>query len=199
MLADTATLATLPDREFSAGLAEVIKYGLIVDRQFNDWLEASVDALRAQDEAALIHAIRRCCEIKAQIVTEDERETGRRALLNLGHTFGHALEAIDGYGHWLHGEAVAIGISMAARLSCQLGRITAADCERIDALLRLAGLPVRAPNVDPAELVNAMQLDKKAGSGGLRLILLNGIGAAAIETAPSSQTLRAVIAEHGRS
>lgn len=196
VLADISTLATLPRREFSAGLAEVIKYGLIVDPDFFEWLEASIDRICELDDASLTAAIKRCCEIKAMIVAEDERERGRRALLNLGHTFGHALEAISGYGRWLHGEAVAIGTSIAARVSQHLGDISNTDCERIDALLGRAGLPVRAPDADPDELLAAMQLDKKAGSGGLRVILLDSIGAASIVAAPPADTLRALIAEH---
>ena len=199
VLADISTLSTLPERELSAGLAEVVKYGLIVDEPFFEWLESSVVALRQLDHAALTRAISHCCEIKANVVSEDERETGKRALLNLGHTFGHALEAIGGYGHWLHGEAVAIGTSMAARVSHHLRMITLADCDRIDGLLRRAGLPVRAPNVDPVELVAAMRLDKKKGSCGLRVILLARIGEAVIRPAPSDDTLRAIVAEHSLS
>jgi len=199
VLADISTLSTLPEREFSAGLAEVIKYGLIVDQTFFDWLEDSVATLRLLDPDALTRAIRHCCEIKADVVAEDERETGKRALLNLGHTFGHALEAIGGYGQWLHGEAVAIGMSMAARVSHHLGMITLADCDRIDALLRRAGLPVRAPDVDPDELLAAMRFDKKKGSGGLRVIVLARIGEAVIQTAPPDDTLRAIVAEHSLS
>jgi 3-dehydroquinate synthase len=197
VIADIATLATLPEREFSAGLAEVIKYGLIVDSRFFEWLEDSIVDLKALQDAALTSAIKHCCEIKATIVAEDERETGKRALLNLGHTFGHALEAVGGYGHWLHGEAVAIGTSMAARVSHHLGMISLEDCERIDTLLRRAGLPVRAPDVDPDDLLAAMQLDKKQGSSGLRVILLRSIGTAVIQAAPPADTLRAVITEHG--
>ncbi|MGD8324906.1 MAG: 3-dehydroquinate synthase family protein, partial [Gammaproteobacteria bacterium] len=186
----------LPRRELAAGLAEVIKYGLIVDAEFFEWLESGMDALLRLDEAALTKAIRRCCEIKAGIVAEDEREQGRRALLNLGHTFGHALEAIGGYGHWLHGEAVAIGTSMAARVSQHLGKISISDCERIDELLMRADLPVRARNIDPDDLLAAMRLDKKAGSGGLRIIVLDRIGAATIFPAPPAEELRAIIADH---
>jgi 3-dehydroquinate synthase len=199
VLADTATLATLPEREFSAGLAEVIKYGLIVDLAFFEWLETSVPALRQLDEQALPQAIRHCCEIKADIVAADEREAGKRALLNLGHTFGHALEAIGDYGQWLHGEAVAIGTSIAARVSHYLGMLSLAECERIDSLLRRAGLPVRAPNIDPDELLAAMQLDKKRGSSGLRVILLAGIGEAVIRPAPAADALRAIVVEHSLS
>ena len=199
VLADISTLATLPPRELSAGLAEVIKYGLIVDFEFFAWLESSIEQIRGLDDDAMTTAIRRCCEIKAAIVAEDERETGRRALLNLGHTFGHALETIDGYGQWLHGEAVAIGTSIAASVSRQLGNLSQADCERIDTLLQRAGLPVRAPNTDPDKLLAAMQLDKKAGSGGLRVILLDALGNASICPAPPAKTLRAIVEEHCQS
>lgn len=196
VFADTGTLATLPARELSAGLAEVIKYGLITDVAFFDWLESEMDALRKLDDAVMTKTIRRCCEIKASIVAEDEREHGRRALLNLGHTFGHGLEAIGAYGRWLHGEAVAIGTSMAARVSQHAGYLTAADCDRIDALLSRAGLPVRADDIDVDEMLAAMQLDKKAGQGGLRVILLDRIGAAEIYQAPPADVLHSIITEH---
>ena len=193
---DIGTLATLPARELSAGLAEVIKYGLITDLAFFEWLESEMDALRELDDAAMTSAIRRCCEIKAGIVADDELEHGNRALLNLGHTFGHGLEAIGDYGRWLHGEAVAIGTSMAARVSQHAGYISAADCERIDALLSRAGLPIRAGDIDVDALLAAMQLDKKAGKGGLRLILLDRLGAASIYPAPSADVLRSIVTEH---
>ena len=140
VLADTGTLASLPPRELAAGLAEVIKYGVIVDAAFFAWLESHIDDLRRLDSAALTYAIRRSCEIKAAIVAEDEREQGRRALLNLGHTFGHALEAIGRYERWLHGEAVGIGMALAARTSVALGWLDTRDCERIESLLKQSGL-----------------------------------------------------------
>jgi 3-dehydroquinate synthase len=130
VIADTATLATLPEREFKAGLAEVVKYGLIYDADFFAWLETSADALAARDDHAVMHAIKRSCEIKAEVVGEDEREQGLRAILNLGHTFGHAIETATGYGTWLHGEAVAAGMAMAADLSERLGWLPAADRTR---------------------------------------------------------------------
>lgn len=197
VIADTGTLATLPRREFSAGLAEIIKYGLIVDQAFFEWLETNIQSLMQLDSEALSYAVKRCCEIKAQIVAEDEREKGARALLNLGHTFGHGLEALGGYSRWLHGEAVAMGMSMAARMSYQLKKISLADCESIDALLRRADLPV-VPNtdIDVDALLAAMALDKKAGNSGLRLILLSAIGSAVIEPAPSSDFMRSVLVEH---
>ncbi|HET7756888.1 MAG TPA: 3-dehydroquinate synthase [Steroidobacteraceae bacterium] len=179
VLADTGTLATLPARELRAGLAEVIKYGLMCDAAFFAWLEAHVDALLAGEPAALAHVVRRSCEIKAAIVGRDEREQGgERALLNLGHTFGHALESATAYRGWLHGEAVAAGLVMAAAMSCECGLLPAAELARIEALITRAGLPVRAAGVAPAELLEHMRIDKKVLGGRLRLVLLRGIGAA---------------------
>ena len=192
VLADTSTLATLPPRELSAGLAEVVKYGLILDEALFEWLEANMEALRALDPDALRFAIRRSCEIKAQIVAEDEREHGRRALLNLGHTFGHALEALGGYERWLHGEAVAIGIMMAARVSVALGTITPTDCDRISALLVRGGLPVTA-SVDPEAVLRLMRQDKKADSKGMKLVLLDAIGEARVRGAPADDVIREAI------
>ena len=196
VLADTTTLRSLPPRELGAGLAEVIKYGVIVDAPFFAWLEEHVDDLRRLDAAALTHAIKRSCEIKAAIVAEDEREQGRRALLNLGHTFGHALEAIGNYERWLHGEAVAVGIVLAARTSVALGSLAARDADRIERLLARAGLPVTASGVDPAELLEHMRGDKKADRAGLKLILIRALGDAAVTRAPAEDKLRAVLAEH---
>jgi 3-dehydroquinate synthase len=195
VLADTGTLRTLPPRELGAGLAEVIKYGVIVDAPFFDWLEEHVDDLRRLDSAALTHAIRRSCEIKAAIVAEDEREQGRRALLNLGHTFGHALESIGNYERWLHGEAVAIGIVLAARTSVALGWLAARDGDRIERLLARAGLPTKASGVDPSELLDHMRGDKKADRSGLKLILIRALGESVVTRAPAEDTLRAVLAE----
>ena len=195
VLADTSTLRTLPPRELGAGLAEVIKYGVIVDAPFFDWLEEHVDDLRRLDSAALTHAIRRSCEIKAAIVAEDEREQGRRALLNLGHTFGHALESIGNYDRWLHGEAVAIGIVLAARTSVALGWLAARDCERVERLLARAGLPTKASGVDPDELLEHMRGDKKADRAGLKLILIRAIGNAVVARSPALDALRAVLVE----
>ena len=195
VLADTGTLHTLPARELAADLAEVIKYGVIVDAAFFGWLEANIAKLRALDPAALAYAIRRSCEIKAAIVAEDEREQGRRALLNLGHTFGHALEAIGAYERWLHGEAVALGMMLAARTSAALGRVGTGDCARIEALLASAGLPVTAgASVDADAMLEHMQLDKKADKAGLKLILLDGIGSAVVTRAPDRALMRSVIA-----
>jgi 3-dehydroquinate synthase len=195
VLADSSTLRSLPARELGAGLAEIVKYGVIVDAPFFAWLEQHVDDLKRLDPAALTYAIRRSCEIKAAIVAEDEREQGRRALLNLGHTFGHALEAIGGYERWLHGEAVAIGIVLAARTSAALGWLPAGDCERIERLLARAGLPTKASEVNPAELLDRMRGDKKADRSGSRLILIRALGDAVVTRSPAEDTLRAVLAE----
>jgi 3-dehydroquinate synthase len=195
VLTDLDTLATLPARELSAGLAEIIKYGVIVDAEFFGWLEANIEKLRSLDPAALTHAIRRSCEIKAAIVAEDEREHGRRALLNLGHTFGHALEALGRYERWLHGEAVAIGIALAARTSLALGWLGARDVERIEKLLARAGLPTTASGIDPDELLDLMRGDKKADRAGLKLILVEALGRSVAARAPAEAQLRAVLAE----
>jgi 3-dehydroquinate synthase len=172
VLIDTDTLGTLPDRELSAGLAEVIKHAAIADVGFFAWLEENIGALRQRDAGALAHAIRRCCEIKARVVAEDEREHGRRALLNFGHTFGHAIEHCQGYGEWLHGEAVAAGMMMAARFSC----LPEADIARLDALITAAGLPTAPPAAGADAMREAMGLDKKARGGRLRFILLRALG-----------------------
>lgn len=193
VLADTDTLRTLPPRELAAGLAEVIKYGIIVDAEFFAWLEGNVAKLVAQDPAALAHAIRRSCELKAAIVAEDEREHGRRALLNLGHTFGHALESLGNYERWLHGEAVAIGMVLAARTSHALGWITERDVERIETLLGSAGLPTRAPGTGAAAVLELMQLDKKADQAGLKLILVEKLGQAVVTRVPDAALLRRVL------
>ncbi|MCY3730009.1 MAG: 3-dehydroquinate synthase [Rhodospirillaceae bacterium] len=199
VVADTDTLATLPQREFSAGLAEVVKHGLSLDAEFFGWLEARMDDILAHDADALAHIVRRSCEIKAAVVAQDERERGRRALLNLGHTFGHALESLSGYGRWLHGEAVAIGIALAARTSAELGMIDAAHCERIGALLARAGLPVTAPGVQPEALLARMNLDKKASERGLSLVLLERIGRGVVVPAPDEALLRHVVRAQSQS
>ena len=181
VIADTDTLDTLDDRQLSAGLAEVIKYGLIGDREFFDWLEERMTALRGRDPQALAFAIERSCRDKAQVVAADERESGQRALLNLGHTFGHAIEAAMGYGTWLHGEAVAAGMCMAAELSARLGWLTEADRARIERLVTQAGLPTRAPaELEAERLQGLMAVDKKVQDGGLRLVLLKAIGDARV-------------------
>jgi 3-dehydroquinate synthase len=180
VLADTDTLRTLPDRELSAGLAEVVKYGLIADAELFGWLEDQAAALLDRDPAALRHVIRRSCELKAEIVGQDEREHGRRALLNLGHTFGHAIEQTAGYGTWLHGEAVAAGTCMAAQFSARLGGLEAAVVERIRVLFRRLHLPDAPPGTEPGQFLAAMGMDKKVIAGQIRLVLLDRIGAARI-------------------
>jgi 3-dehydroquinate synthase len=195
VIADTATLATLPAREFRAGLAEIVKYGAIGDAAFFAWLEAHADALLARDEAALEHAIATSCAHKAAIVARDERESGERALLNFGHTFAHAIEVEAGYGTLLHGEAVAIGMVLAARLSASLGRATPEDAERLAALLDAFGLPTRLPPaLDADALLRHMRLDKKNLGTQVRLILWRGIGRAEIVADVPADALRAVLA-----
>lgn len=190
VVCDLDTLDTLPPRELSAGLAEVIKYGPIADMAFFDWLEVSMGALLARDRAALSHAVRRCCEIKAFVVGQDEREAGLRAILNFGHTFGHAIEAGMGYGAWLHGEGVAAGMVMAAELSCRLGLVDAAFALRLKTLIQRAGLPVQGPVLDVADnagrYLELMRLDKKAEGGEIRFVLMDGPGKAAIRPAPDA-------------
>lgn len=181
VIADTATLDTLPARELAAGLAEVIKYGAICDLDFLGWIEANIEALSGREPAALAHAIGRSCEIKAQVVARDEREAGPRALLNLGHTFGHAIETLEGYGAWLHGEAVAAGMVLAARLSVRLGRLKESEASRLEALVGRAGLPVEPPRLAVAAWLDAMGRDKKNDSGRITLVLLDALGRAAVE------------------
>lgn len=179
VLADTATLETLPDRELRAGLAEVIKYGLMADTAFFAWLEQNMVTLLARAPEALAFTIERCCQLKAGIVAADERESGERALLNLGHTFGHAIEAAQDYQGLLHGEAVAAGMAMAAHCSVELGWLSPADRDRTIALLAAAGLPTgRPPELDPKLLRQLMASDKKVAQGQIRLVLLEKIGTA---------------------
>ena len=181
VIADTATLRSLPPRELRAGFAEVIKYGAIVDAPFLDWLEANADALLAGDDALVAEAIARSCRHKAAITERDPFEHGERALLNFGHTFGHAIETEQGYGGLNHGEAVAVGMVLAARLSAALGLADAADGQRLRALLQRYGLPTEVPQgLDPAALVARMRLDKKAQGSGLRFVLWNGAGKARV-------------------
>lgn len=177
VVVDLNCLKTLPKRELASGLAEVIKYGVILDGEFFSWLENNIDALLALDDTAMAYCIRRCCELKAEVVAADERETGLRALLNLGHTFGHAIEAEMGYGNWLHGEAVAAGMVMAARTSERLGQFRAQDTQRIIELLKRAGLPVRGPQEMSAQAyLPHMMRDKKVLAGEMRLVLPLAIG-----------------------
>jgi 3-dehydroquinate synthetase len=180
VIADTDTLSTLPDRELSAGLAEVIKYGCIWDPDLFEWLELNMQKLRARDAGALTHAIARSCAIKAAVVARDEREQNLRAILNFGHTFGHAIEAATGYGRYLHGEAVGLGMLMAADLSKRLGMIDASVFERLSTLTERAGLPVDAPRIGVARARDLMQMDKKVLSGNIRLVLLEKLGCAAV-------------------
>lgn len=181
VLIDTNTLDTLDDRQLAAGIAEVIKYGLIHDAGFFDWLETNMAALKARDKQALEYAIERSCAIKAAIVAADERESGQRALLNLGHTFGHAIETAMGYGNWLHGEAVAAGMLMAADLSARHGWLTDDAVQRTTRLLQQAGLPTAPPgDMDEAQFMQLMSIDKKVVDGSLRLVLLKALGDAVV-------------------
>lgn len=198
VLADIATLDTLPDRELRAGLAEVIKYGLIRDPDFFAWLETHIERLCARDADALAYAIERSCANKAEVVAADETEQGERALLNLGHTFGHAIETGLGYGEWLHGEAVAVGTMMAAELSRRLGWLDAADVERIEALHRRAGLPVHGPDLAAARYLDLMASDKKVEGGRLRLVLLRAIGRAVIHGDADVEDIAAAIEARSR-
>ncbi|HEY7888056.1 MAG TPA: 3-dehydroquinate synthase [Steroidobacteraceae bacterium] len=196
VVADTGTLATLPPRELRAGLAEVIKYGLICDAGFFLWLESHIDALLAGDAAALAHVIRRSCEIKAEIVGRDEREQGDRALLNLGHTFGHAVESATGYKEWLHGEAIGAGLVMAARMSHESGHLTAEELDRVTRLVARTGLPTHVSNVKPDVALEHMRIDKKVQAGRIRLVLLRGIGSAFVTADYAEPALHHTLAAH---
>jgi 3-dehydroquinate synthase len=190
VVCDLSTLHTLPQREFSAGLAEVIKYGPIADAAFLAWLEGALDGLMKRDHDALSYAVRRCCEIKAWVVGQDEKETGLRAILNFGHTFGHAIEAGMGYGVWLHGEAVAAGMMMAAELSRRMGMVDADFVQRLANLIRSAGLPTKAPLLDKNDnggrYLQLMRIDKKSIAGEIRFVLIDGPGKAAVCAAPDA-------------
>ena len=199
VIADTDTLNTLPDRELSAGLAEVIKYGLIRDQAFFEWLEERMDALRARNPEFIVDAIERSCRNKAEVVIADELESGVRATLNLGHTFGHAVETGMGYGKVLHGEAVAIGICQAADLSRRLGWLGDEEVERIIALIKRAGLPTTPPEgLDAERYLDLMAVDKKNVEGELRLVLLERIGKATLPLPVEATILRATLEEYGR-
>ncbi|HQN64771.1 MAG TPA: 3-dehydroquinate synthase [Methylophilus sp.] len=193
VLADTDSLKTLPARELSAGIAEVIKYGLIRDADFFDWLETNMPKLMALDEAVVSYAIYRSCQNKAEVVAADERETGERALLNLGHTFGHAIETAMGYGNWLHGEAVAAGTMQAAELSQRMGWLTAGEATRIEAIFKAANLPTKAPLLGMDRYLELMQSDKKVQDGKIRLVLQKGIGRAVITSDYDLTQLKAVL------
>jgi len=195
VLADTETLNTLPDRELSAGLAEVIKYGLIRDLPFLEWLETNMERLTARDTQALTYAIYHSCRNKAEVVAADERESGQRALLNLGHTFGHAIEAGMGYGVWLHGEAVAAGTLLAAKLSRRLGHLTDTDVDRIAALFKRARLPVKAPALGADTYLAYMGVDKKVEAGRMRFVLLRRLGEAFVTAEVPPEALRATLSE----
>ncbi|HNU09936.1 MAG TPA: 3-dehydroquinate synthase [Rubrivivax sp.] len=195
VVCDLATLDTLPPREFAAGLAEVIKYGPIADAAFLDWIEDELEALIAREPAALSYAIGRSCEIKAWVVGQDERESGLRAILNFGHTFGHAIEAGLGYGQWLHGEAVACGMLMASDLSACLGLVPEAFVARMRALLQRAGLPTRAPGIGVERFVELMRIDKKAEAGEIRFVVIETPGRAIVRPAPDA-LVREVIRRH---
>ena len=186
VVCDLDTLNTLPPRELSAGLAEVIKYGPIADMQFFDWIEANLDALMARDPAALAHAVKRSCEIKAWVVSQDEREGGIRAILNFGHTFGHAIEAGLGFGEWLHGEAVGCGMVMAANLSQRLGLVDAAFVSRLTTLINRAGLPTVGPKLGVDDYLHHMRVDKKAEAGEIKFVLIDQPGKAISRAAPDA-------------
>ena len=194
VITDTGTLRSLPAREMRAGLAEIIKYGLIFDREFFAWLEENAQAVLDLHDDPLAYAIRRSCELKAKIVAQDETEAGVRALLNLGHSFGHGLENILGYGSWLHGEAVACGMCLAVEMSVALGTLEPENAERARLLIKRSGLPTSIPaNVDAQQLIAAMRLDKKNRDGRIRLILLRALGDAFICADYDEDILRAVI------
>ena len=193
VIADVAVLDTLPDRELRAGLAEVIKHAVALDVPFMAWLEKNVEKLLARERASLTYAVRRCCELKAGIVAADEREAGMRALLNFGHTFGHAIEAGTGYGTWLHGEAIAAGMVMGAELSMRLGLIGKHEVERLRRLITRAGLSPNGPPLAPEKLMELMALDKKAAQGKVRFVLLERIGRAALRGGLDERLVRDAI------
>ncbi len=195
VICDLDLLDSLPGRELSAGLAEIIKYGPIADVVFLAWIEAHIDALRALDKAALAHAVQRSCEIKAAVVGQDEREGGLRAILNFGHTFGHAIETGMGYGAWLHGEAVGCGMVLAADLSARLGLVDAALVPRLTQLCQRAGLPVLAPRLPIERWMALMRGDKKSEAGEIRFVVIDGLGRATVKPAPDAM-VAAVIAAH---
>lgn len=197
VLADTDTIDTLDDRQLSAGLAEIIKYGLINDLSFFEWLEANMDALLARDKSALAYAIERSCQDKADVVAADEKEGGQRALLNLGHTFGHAIETGMGYGAWLHGEAIATGMLLAAELSSDIGWITKVDVDRVRNLLQRARLPIQAPpQMDSNQFINLMAVDKKVLDGQMRLVLMRALGESVITSEARSEQIIAMLDRH---
>lgn len=196
VLADMSTLKTLPARELSAGVAEIIKYALIMDEAFLTWLEENLPAMMALDLAVLGEAVKRCCQYKADVVAQDERESGVRALLNFGHTFGHVIETHQGYGNWLHGEAVAAGMMQAAELSQKIGWLTLDEVERIERVLMLGNLPTKPPAIDVQTALNLMGHDKKVKHGQIRLILLKSIGSAVLTNDFDNDLLLEVLSQH---
>ena len=199
VLAEMSTLKTLPARELSAGLAEVIKYALIMDATFLTWLEHNLPAMMMLDLAVLGEAVKRCCQYKADVVAQDERESGVRALLNFGHTFGHVIETHEGYGNWLHGEAVAAGMVQAAELSQKIGWLTHEDVARIKRVLTLANLPITPPAIDVQTALDLMGHDKKVKHGQIRLILLKSLGDAVLTNDFDAELLTEVLSQHGSS
>ncbi len=195
VVCDLSTLQTLPDRELSAGLAEVIKYGPIADATFLQWIEDHLESLLRRDLQALAHAVQRSCEIKADVVGQDERESGLRAILNFGHTFGHAIEAGLGYGEWLHGEAVGCGMLMAAELSVELGMMPRAFVDRMERLLQRARLPTVGPALGTSRYLDLMRVDKKAVGGEIQFVLIEALGKAVVRSAPD-EVVAAVIGRH---
>jgi 3-dehydroquinate synthase len=199
VIADTSSLATLDDRQLAAGIAEIIKYGLINDLEFFEWLETNIEKLVNRDSDSLAYAIERSCHDKAEIVAADERESGKRALLNLGHTFGHAIETGMGYGEWLHGEAVATGMCMAARLSKRIGWYTSEALKRTEALIDKANLPTNPPeSIDSSQFLALMSVDKKVKDGQIRLVLLKGIGESLVTSDFDQQALKDMLDEYHR-
>jgi 3-dehydroquinate synthase len=194
VIADLNTLRTLPARELSAGLAEVIKHGAIADADFLDWIETNTSALLACDTDAMAHAVLRSCEIKSAVVSADEREGGIRATLNFGHTFGHAIESGLGYGEWLHGEAVGCGMVMAADLSARLGHISQVDVDRLKRIIESMHLPIVPPQLGAQRFMELMQVDKKTEAGQIRYITLGSIGAARIQQVPDTTVIETLIA-----
>jgi 3-dehydroquinate synthase len=194
VIADLNTLRTLPPRELSAGLAEVIKHGAIADADFLDWIEANTDALLARDTNAMAHAVLRSCEIKSAVVSADEREGGVRATLNFGHTFGHAIESGLGYGEWLHGEAVGCGMVMAADLSTRLGQIDQADAQRLKRIIASMHLPIAPPKLGSQRFMELMQVDKKTEAGQIRYVTLASVGAARIQQVPDATVIETLVA-----
>jgi 3-dehydroquinate synthase len=194
VIADLDTLKTLPPEELAAGLAEVIKHGAIADSDFLSWIEKNQDALNNCDPAAMEHAVRRSCEIKSQVVAQDEKEGGIRAILNFGHTFGHAIEAGMGYGSWLHGQAVGCGMVMAADLSVRVGLLSEAEASRLKKIIEALHLPTQPPKLGVDRFMELMSVDKKAESGEVRYILLNGLGQAKIQTVDDDLVIQTLIA-----